>query len=141
MQEILGRQFLWRGLQTWVIGAFALLAIALAGMGTYAVIAHSVNQRIREIGLRMALGASNATVLRMVIWQGTMPAVFGALLGLAGSLVVGRLTANILFGVTPLDPSIYLGAAGLLSAAALVATYFPARRASLLDPGSALRHE
>ena len=141
MRDILGRQVVWRGLQTYVIGAFALLAIALAGLGIYAVIAHSVNQRTREIGLRMALGASNQTVMRMVIWQGILPALIGGAVGLLASLWIGRLTASVLFGVAPLDPEIYVGATVLLAAAAAAATYFPAKRASMLDPSLALRNE
>ncbi len=141
MKEIVNRQYLWRGLQTSVIGAFAALAVALSGMGIYAVIAHSVNQRVREIGLRMALGASNGAVLRMILLQGTLPAVIGLTIGLAASLAISRFIASILFGVGPFDPAIYLSAAALLFAAALAATYFPARRASLLDPGVALREE
>ncbi len=141
MDDILSRQFLWRSLQTWVIGAFTALAITLAGIGIYTVIAHSVNQRISEIGVRVALGASRAAILRMIIWQGMLPALLGAALGFLLSLAIARLTSSAFFGVTALDPGIYFGAVALLLVICAAATYFPALRASRIDPWIALRHE
>ena len=141
MDDILSRQFLWRSLQSWITGAFAALAITLAGIGIYTVIAHSVNHRIGEIGVRMALGASSADILRMVVWQGILPALLGAIAGFLLSLAVARLTSSAFFGVTALDPAIYLGAIALLLVVSFAATYFPARLASQVDPWVALRNE
>jgi predicted permease len=141
MEQILERQFLWRSLQSWVVGAFAVLAITLATLGVYAVIAYSVSQRRKELGLRMALGASSGGLRRLVLWQGAKPALVGAALGLLGGLIASRATTSLLFGTTASDPAVYATAAIILVVAALAASLFPAMRASATDPSNVLRHE
>ncbi len=141
MEQIMEKQLQWRGLQTWVVGAFAFLAITLASLGVYAVIAYSVGQRRSEIGLRMALGASDVEVRRMILWQGVRPALIGGAIGLLCAFALARATANLLFGTKAGDAAIYALVAALLLLVSALASFFPARRAAALDPWKALRHE
>jgi putative ABC transport system permease protein len=124
---------------------FAVLALVLAAIGIYGVIAYSVAQRTQEIGIRMALGAGAASVLRLVLSEGLIIASAGIVVGLAGALAVTRIIAHILaevlYGVTPRDPLTFSAGAALLLAAALLACYIPARRATRVDPMTALRTE
>jgi putative ABC transport system permease protein len=121
--------------------AFASLAVVLAAIGVYGVLAFSVTQRRREIGTRMALGAGPRDVLRLVVGQGLGMTGLGVLIGLAGALLLGRFASALLFGVTPWDPATLAGVtAGLLAVAAL-ACFRPARRAAAVDPMEALRDE
>jgi ABC-type antimicrobial peptide transport system permease subunit len=103
------------------------------------MLSYAVNQRHREIGLRMALGASQPTVLRMVVKQGMSLVVIGMTIGIGATLLVGRLLSRMLFGVQAADLVSLVGAAAVLGTVALVACYLPARRATRLDPLSALR--
>ena len=127
--------------RTLLLGIFAAIAVCLAMAGVYGVLAYTVGQRTNEIGLRMALGATPASVLRLVLWQGLVFAGLGLAFGLAGALAATRLLTSMLFEVKPDDPIIYVGAAVLLGAVALAASYLPARRAAKVDPMVALRHE
>ncbi|HSL84118.1 MAG TPA: ABC transporter permease [Thermoanaerobaculia bacterium] len=121
--------------------SFASLAVVLAAIGVYGVLAFSVTQRRREIGTRMALGAGTRDVLRLVVGQGLGMTGLGVVLGLAGALLLGRFASALLFGVTPWDPATLAGVtAGLLAVAAL-ACFRPARRAAAVDPMEALRDE
>jgi predicted permease len=122
-----------------LLSVFGLLALGLASIGLYGILAYSVNQRKREIGLRMALGASQASVRRLILKQGMSLVLTGVLIGLAGALFVGRLLSRMLYGVSASDPISLAGAALMLSAVALVACYLPARGASRVDPLVALR--
>ena len=122
-----------------LLSVFGLLALGLASIGLYGIMAYSVNQRRREIGLRMALGAARASVLRLILKQGMSLVVTGVLIGLAASLIVGRLLARMLYGVSASDPVSVAGAAVVLLAVALLACYLPARWASHVDPLVALR--
>jgi len=122
-----------------LLSVFGLVALGLASIGLYGILAYSVNQRRREIGLRMALGAARASVLRLILKQGMSLVVTGVLIGLAASLFVDRLLSRMLYGVSSSDPLSVLGAAAVLLMVALVACYLPARWASRVDPLVALR--
>jgi predicted permease len=122
-----------------LLSVFGLLALALASIGLYGILAYSVNRRKREIGLRMALGAARASVLRLILKQGMSLVVTGVLIGFAGALLVSRLLSRMLYGVSASDPVSIAGAAVVLLAVALLACYLPARWASRVDPLEALR--
>lgn len=123
------------------VGGFGLLALILAGIGIYGVLAYTTRQRTHEIGIRMALGAEPRQVLRLVLRQGLTLAVLGLAIGLAVCFALTRVFANQLFGVSATDPLTFLAVAGVLLAAAFLACYLPARRAMRTDPMVALRHE
>jgi putative ABC transport system permease protein len=121
--------------------AFGALALTLAALGTYGVIAYSVSQRTKEIGIRMALGASRQDVLRMVVGGGLRLAIAGVLIGVALSLAAGRLISTLLFGIRATDPLTFSAVAAMLLATAVFAAWIPARRATRVDPMIALRYE
>jgi ABC-type antimicrobial peptide transport system permease subunit len=129
--------------------SFTLVMLAIAGgmalllgiVGIYGVIAYAVSQRTREIGIRIALGAQPAGLLRMYVRHGLLLAGVGALLGIAAAAGLTRLMSSLLFGVKALDPLTYAVVSALLIAAAVVASYLPARRAMAIDPVEALRAE
>jgi putative ABC transport system permease protein len=127
--------------RTLLFGIFAGLAACLAMAGVYGVMAYAVSQRSNEIGLRMALGASTGSVLRLILRQGLVCAGMGLVLGLAAAVAGTRLLTSMLFEVQPNDPWIYLTVAALLGVVTLVASYVPARRAAKIDPLTALRQE
>lgn len=120
---------------------FAVMALLLAAIGLYAVIAHSVSQRTKEIGVRMVIGASADHVLKMVLREGMSPVAIGLVVGLASSLAVNRILQSQLVGVSPYDPVTMAGAPVVLTSIALLACVIPARRAMRVDPLVALRHE
>jgi predicted permease len=124
-----------------LIGIFAVLALLLAAVGIYGVMSYAVGQRTQEIGLRMALGAPAGSVRGMILGQMLRLTILGVGIGLAGSFVVARFLASLLFGVGTYDPATFLGVAVLLVAVALSASYIPARRAMRVDPLVALRYE
>ena len=120
---------------------FGLLALLLAGVGLYGLLAYSVAQRAPEIGIRLALGARPSAVKRLVVVQGMKVAALGVGVGLGTAFGVTRLLTGLLFGVSALDPLTFLSGAVLLAAAALVACYLPARRSASIDPLAAIRCE
>jgi putative ABC transport system permease protein len=141
MQQILDTETVQRRMQMSLLGAFAGLALLLAGLGIYGVMSYAVAQRTQEIGIRMALGADRRQVLRMVIGQGMVLALLGVGFGLAAALASTKLLAGLLFGTAANDPFAFFSVAGLLIAVALAACFVPARRASRVDPMVALRYE
>jgi ABC-type antimicrobial peptide transport system permease subunit len=122
-----------------LLGTFAALALVLGVVGVYGVTSYVVAQRAREVGLRIALGAQPADLVRMVVRQGMVVAVAGMGLGLVGALGVARLMARLLYRVSPVDGATLLGATLVLGLATLVANYIPARRAAHVDPLESLR--
>jgi putative ABC transport system permease protein len=122
-------------------GVFAGAALALAAVGIYGLMTHSVTLRTQEIGIRMSLGAQRSSILRLVVGQGARMAVFGVVIGMVASLVITRLMSSLLFGTSATDPLTFVGVAALLSSVALLASYLPARRAMRVDPMVALRYE
>src|SRR5207247_8732481 len=130
-----------RQLDTWLLGSFAASALILAGIGIYGLLAYSIGQRRREIGIRLALGASRGDVVSQIVGDGVRLAGVGIGLGVVIALVVTRLLAALLFGVRAGDPPTFLGGVALLPLRSLLASYLPARRAAQLDPLTALRSE
>jgi ABC-type antimicrobial peptide transport system permease subunit len=127
--------------QSLLLSLFGGLGLVLALVGIYGVISNSVGQRTREIGLRMALGAQTKDVLRLVLAQGTKLVLAGVAMGLAASFAATRLMRGLLYGISATDPLTFAGVSALLVLAGLAACYVPARRATRVDPMSALRNE
>jgi ABC-type antimicrobial peptide transport system permease subunit len=130
-----------RKLALQLLEAFAVLALVLASLGVYSVMAHLVAHRTGEIGLRMALGASPGLVMRMVLGHGRRWTLVGMALGIGGALVVSRLMQQMLFEVQPADPIVYVAVSVVLLFVTECASWFPARRATRIDPVIALRSE
>jgi ABC-type antimicrobial peptide transport system permease subunit len=124
-----------------LLGAFAGLALLLAAIGTYGVLSYMVTERRREIGIRVALGATRSHVLTQIMKQGLQVTALGVTIGLAGALAVNRLTASLLFGVQPTDTATIAFVIATITAVAVVASWLPAWRASRLDPNVVLRDE
>jgi predicted permease len=141
MDQILSDSVARRRLYVILLGVFAWVALLLAAAGIYGVVSYSVAQRTREIGIRVALGAERVDVLRLIITQAAKLALTGEILGILLALGLMRLMASLLFGISAADPLTFAGVAVLLSAVALTACYFPARRALRVDPMVALRYE
>ncbi len=127
--------------KTMLLALFAVLALLLAALGIYSVFAYSVMERTNEIGTRVALGARRTAIFRLVSGQGLVLTLLGIAIGAAGALAGNRLIASMLYGISPADPLAYLGTALFLLLVALLATYFPARRAMNVDPLVAIRYE
>jgi len=128
-------------LSTWLVGGFAAIALVLSVVGLYGVIAYSVSQRTREIGVRMALGAQRSSVYKMVMGEAGLLIGLGVVVGLAGSVGAAMLMGKLLFGVQAWDAETLIGVAVVLGISALLASYFPARRAASVNPTEALRAE
>jgi putative ABC transport system permease protein len=139
MEEVMTMSTAQRRVTMVLIVAFALLALVLAAVGIYGVISYSVTQRTQEIGIRMALGAERATVMRMVIGQAMVLAGAGVVAGMAGAWSLTRLMQKLLFGVEPSDPMTFGTVAAVLGLVAAAAALVPAARATRVDPAIALR--
>ena len=138
----LGRRFYaQRRFQTSLLITFALIALVLAAIGIYGLIRYSVATRMREIAIRIAVGAERADILRMVLREGLSLSIIGLAVGLVGAAALGRLLSGLIFGVTPTDPLTFVVVSLLLFSVAVAACYFPARRAARIDPAGALKYE
>ena len=141
LEEIVSESVAEPRFRTMLLGVFAVTALLLAAIGVYGLISYSVAQRTREIGIRVALGARPAQVIRPIVREGMTLAVIGVVLGLAGALAATRVVAAFLFGIEATDPLTFGAVAALLLVVALVASYVPSRRALKVDPLTALRSE
>jgi predicted permease len=141
MEDVVDASIFQQRFSVLLLGAFAGLAMLLAAVGIYSVLAYGVRRRVREIGIRMALGAQMGDVLRMVIYDGLRPTVIGFAIGLAGALALGRVVASMMFGVKATDPATFVVVSALLAVVALAACVIPAWRAARVDPMTALRDE
>jgi putative ABC transport system permease protein len=141
VEQQLSDQIAPRRFQTWLLSLFSLIALVLASVGIYGVMHYSVAQRTHEVGIRMALGARPASVVRMVIGQGLLLAAIGLGAGLVGAWWLTRLLSSLLFGVTASDPVTFAAVSILLVVVAILASSIPAWRAARVDPIAALRCE
>ena len=141
LEEQMGVVTLFQRVGTWMLVAFGALALGLAAVGVYGVLSHSVGQRTREIGVRMAVGASRRDVLALIVGGAMRLALAGLAAGLVLAAGAGRLLRSQIFGVSPLDPVTFVGVIALLAAVALLAAWLPARRAARVDPIVALQAE
>jgi putative ABC transport system permease protein len=141
MDEVLGRSTARENFNMLLLTVFGAVALVLAAIGIYGLMAYSVAQRTQEIGIRMALGADRSNIRRLVVWHGMRLAIVGVVLGIAAAYGLTRLIANLLYGVKPIDPAAFLAAPLILTAVALIAVWLPAARASKVDPLEALRTE
>jgi predicted permease len=141
MEELVSKSTSQQRLNMILLSIFAAIALVLAGVGIFSIMAQSVRQREQELGVRIALGAQPGQILRMVIVQGMILVLIGITLGLVATFFLGRLISSLLFGVSALDPLIYLSVPLLLAAVALFANYIPGRRATKVDPITTLRRE
>ena len=140
MEDVVGGTLTIRRFSLLLLGLFAALALCLAAVGLYAMMAYSVGQRTREIGVRMALGADARAIVRMILRRGMTLAGIGLLLGALAAVVVSRFIASLLFGVEPTDPLTFVAIAALLACTAAIASLLPALRAARVSPAEALRH-
>jgi ABC-type antimicrobial peptide transport system permease subunit len=141
MSEIVDRSLATRRLTTLLMAGFSGLALLLAAVGIYGVVAYGVTQRLREFGIRVALGATRREVTRLVVWQGASMAIVGSAVGLMLAIAAAGVMRNLVYDVAPRDVVSILGAAAVLMLVAGVASYVPARRAAAVDPGVTLRTE
>jgi ABC-type antimicrobial peptide transport system permease subunit len=141
MQDVVAESLTPQRFNMMLLAGFAALALLLAAVGIYSVLAYSVRQRVKEIGVRIALGARLGDVLRLVILQGMKPTGIGLVMGVAVSLMLTRVVSNMIYGVSPRDTITYVGVSFLLGTIALMATLIPAWRATRVDPMRTLRDE
>jgi ABC-type antimicrobial peptide transport system permease subunit len=141
MEDVVAASLAQRRFAMQLATAFGVVALLLAGVGIYGVMAYSVNQRTREIGIRLALGADARDIMGWVLKAGVRLTLAGVLIGLLGAFALTRLLSGLLFSIAPTDPISFGALAVLLAGVSLIACYIPARRATKVDPMVALRHE
>ena len=141
MDEYLGESMAQRRLSTVLLGVFAALALILAALGVYGMMSYLVSQRTREIGVRMALGARQLDILKLVVRHGMWLCLLGIAVGVAAALLLTRIMTSSLYGISASDPLTYIGISVLLALIALLACLIPARRAIKVEPIIALRYE
>ena len=141
MDEVMGHSTARQNFNMLLLTIFGAVALLLAAIGIYALMAYSVAQRTQEMGIRIALGADRATIRTLVVWQGMRLALAGVVAGIVASFALTRLLSSFLFGVKPWDPAVFGSVPFILTAVALLAVWLPARRASNVDPMQALRAE
>jgi ABC-type antimicrobial peptide transport system permease subunit len=141
MQEVYDKSIAQTSFTLVMLGIAGAMAMALGIIGIYGVISYTVSQRRREIGVRLALGAQRGDVLQMLLWQSAKTALVGVAIGIAAALGLTEFMRSLLFGVSAQDPATFAGVAVLLIFVALLASYIPARRATLVNPTVALRYE
>ncbi len=141
MHQLLGKSTVDSSFNATLLSAFAVLSLILAAAGLFGVLSYIVSQRTSEIGVRIALGAQRASVLKLVLWDGLRPAFLGLALGILGSLVTAQLIRSMLYGIGPLDPSVFLFVFAVLLSVVCAACLVPAWRATRVDPMIALRYE
>jgi putative ABC transport system permease protein len=141
MEELLATSLSQSRFSTLLLGVFAGVALILAAVGLYGVMAYRVEQRTHEIGIRLALGAQSGDVLKLVVRQGLMLAITGIVIGFGAALIITRVMTSLLYGVTATDPLTFAIIPVVLTGAALAASFIPARRAMKVDPMIALRYE
>jgi len=141
MDEVMGRSTARQNFNMLLLTIFGAVALVLAAIGIYGLMAYSVAQRTQEMGIRMALGANRGTIRKLVVWQGMRLALAGVVAGVAASFGLSRLLSTFLFGVKPWDPAVFVAAPFILTGIALLAVWVPAARASKVEPMQALRTE
>jgi putative ABC transport system permease protein len=141
MEQVVSDSVTEARLMSSILGGFGVFALGLAALGIYGLIAYSVNQRTHEIGIRVALGASSGSVLASVLQRGALLGLAGVAIGAPIALAVSPLIGSLLYGVKPRDLGVFLGVSVVLMAAALAASYVPARRAAKVNPMEALKYE
>jgi putative ABC transport system permease protein len=141
MENVISESLWWERVSGLTLGIFAAISLLLAAVGIYGVFSYTVTQRTHEIGIRTALGASRTDILKMVVGEGLLLTLIGVGAGITAALALTRLLASLLYGVRPRDPLTFVALSLLLTAVAVLASYFPARRATKVDPIEALRYE
>jgi len=139
MEDVIGDSLVRQRFLSQLLAVFAGVALLLAAIGTYGILSYMVTERNREIGIRLALGAGNRQVVRLVLRQGISLALAGIAVGVAGALVLSRITESLLYGVTPSDPLTFGTVAGVITLVAVAACVVPTRRAMRVDPLTAIR--
>jgi ABC-type antimicrobial peptide transport system permease subunit len=139
LDEVLSASVSQPRFRTWLLALFAAIALTLAGIGVYGLLAHGVAQRVNEFGVRMALGASASDVVGLVLRQGVILALTGVAIGLACAVLVVRALSTVLYAISPWDPLAWIVSAATLLSVSLLASWLPARRALRVDPVVALR--
>jgi ABC-type antimicrobial peptide transport system permease subunit len=141
LDAVMGRAVARPRVLAWLLGVFGIIGLTLGALGIFGVLAYTVTQRRREIGVRLALGASPRAVLRLILGHGMLLAVTGVVIGVVGAAILTRSMESVLFGIEPSDPWTFAQVIAVLLGAAALASWLPARRALAIDPVTALRYD